>query len=107
VPQRFNGSLSEKNDALYVGDFRPEGSTEEPEHRFLLDVYPVSGRALVLGIAEDGGDCDATIHLEDLMERITWAEYHLQYQERNVEARRQRKAAPSDQASSAARPTSI
>jgi hypothetical protein len=45
VPQTFNGSLGEKYDALYVGDFRHKGSTKEPEHWFLLDVYPISGRA--------------------------------------------------------------
>ena len=27
VPQTFNGSLGQKYDALYVGDFRPKGST--------------------------------------------------------------------------------
>ena len=81
-------------DAIYVGDYgpRPEGCLESPDYGFLLDVYAFTGRAVVIGVAEDGSDTDASIQIDELARLIRWARENLLFGTRDVEKRMRRRA---------------
>jgi len=65
---------------VYVDD---EGLYVENTRYFKLDGQPLAGKALVLGVNEDGDSIDAKLWVEDtLEERIEWIPEGITYQPR-------------------------
>lgn len=67
----------EDDHTIYVDD---EGLFVSPQRFFKIAGQPLAGKALVLGVSEDGDSIDAELWVEDtLKERIEWVPEGITY----------------------------